>query len=186
MYINRTELLDELTEAIEQLEKQTRLLKTLDEQSLEQRPHAKGWNILECVEHLLRYNRFYLPEIEARCKMAKAAPKAESYKTGWLGNMSALSMKPETDKAPKAMNTFADKNPLHAKLNRAVLEQFEQELQAWKKLLENCKELDLGANRCKLTLPLLRFKLGDTLRFVVYHQLRHGKQIEKLLLLCEK
>ena len=49
-------------------------------------------------------------------------------------------------------------------------------------LLEVAKNKNLDKIKTKTTLPLVKFKLGDTLRFVIHHNERHIVQAKKALI----
>jgi hypothetical protein len=46
-------------------------------------------------------------------------------------------------------------------------------------LLETEKKVDLRKIKIRTTLPILKFRLGDTLRFVIYHVNRHLVQAKR-------
>jgi len=141
--------------------------------SLEQlnfRAKEDSWSILECLEHLNLYGNFYIPEIEKAIKKSNSKP-AEIFKSGWAGNYFAESMKPK-EKLNK-MSTFKDKNPLGSKLDTKVIDKFLDQQKNMLYLLKKAKEVNLNKIRTSITLPILTFKLGDTFRFVIYHNERH-------------
>jgi hypothetical protein len=49
------------------------------------------------------------------------------------------------------------------------------------KLLETASTKNLTKIKTAITLPLLKFRLGDTFRFVIYHNERHIVQAQKVL-----
>ncbi len=78
------------------------------------------------------------------------------------------------------MKTFADKNPLNSHLDRKVLEEFVEQQDTLLDLLERSKKVNLNKVRVPISISRwIRLKLGDTFRFVIYHHLRHIRQIEK-------
>lgn len=82
----------------------------------------------------------------------------------------------------KTMKTFKSKNPNASKLNKKnVLLTFIQLQKELLGYLELSKTKNLDKIRTKITLPLLTFKLGDTFRFVIYHNERHIVQAKKVL-----
>lgn len=84
------------------------------------------------------------------------------------------------------MNTFKDKNPLNTDLTPAVIDVFlNQQLQLID-LLNKSKKVNLTKEKVKITLTKwIRLRLGDTLKFVIYHNSRHLFQIEKIIM-CNK
>ena len=81
----------------------------------------------------------------------------------------------------KKMNTFKSKNPIYSKLNNEkVLLEFLDLQSELKVLLEKARTKNLTKIKTSITLPLLKFRLGDTLRFVIYHNERHIVQAKKI------
>jgi hypothetical protein len=132
---------------------------------------------MECIEHLNRYGRFYLPEIRQRLNSSSAKP-AKTFKSGWLGNYFAESMLPKP--GFKTMNTFKVMNPLNAALDRSDLEEFADQLVEMIGLLQLARSRNLNRIRTSISISkLIKLKLGDTLRVVIYHNERHLPQAKK-------
>jgi hypothetical protein len=82
----------------------------------------------------------------------------------------------------KTMNTFTSKNPINSKLEKeTVLLGFINQQEEMLALLDTAKNKDLTKIKTSITLPLLKFRLGDTFRFVIYHNQRHIVQAQKVL-----
>lgn len=168
-------LIDTLVAHTRQLLDQARGLKEASMTELTWRPAPEAWNILECLEHLNLYGDFYLPEIEKSIQNSKTSSDAK-FRPGLLGNYFAESMLPKA-KLSK-MKTFKNKNPLRADLDKAVIDRFIAQQLHLLQLLEAARQVSLNKIKIKTTLSgLLRLKLGDTFRFFVHHNIRHGKQI---------
>jgi len=154
-------------------------LKSLSDKELNYRIDSASWSALECLEHLNRYGDFYLPEIEKKMNESKLTASGE-FKSGWLGNYFALSMLPK-EKLNK-MKTFKKMNPMHASLSREVLVTFIQQQQKFLWLLDHAQRVDLTKVKTAISITnLIKFRLGDTFRFVIYHQVRHIKQAKNVL-----
>ena len=147
------------------------------EQTLNAKASPEAWSVLECIEHLNLYSIFYLPEIK-KCLAHCPEQKSNVFKSGWLGDYFAKSM--QAGPKMKKMKTFKDKNPSGSKLTISVIETFIKQQKEMLVLLDKSRAKDLNA-RTKITLPLLTFKLGDTFRFVIFHNQRHLVQAKKLL-----
>lgn len=200
MKIQASKLTQNLIEEIKTVLQKAQKLQDLSNDELNFRPNTESWTILECIEHLNRYSDFYLQEIEKRIdeKMdkSKSANNGKSklsqdyiFKSGFLGNYSANSMLPNS-KGKKAgqinkMTTFKDKNPIHSGVDTRVLETFIDDQNEFIRLLEKSQYIDLNKTKVSLTLPLLKFNLGDTFRFVINHEIRHFIQISTILSQCE-
>lgn len=147
-------------------------------QQLNAKRDAEAWSVLECLEHLNLYGHFYIPTLREKIS-SSTLPAVPNFTPGWFGNYSANSMLPK-EKLNK-MKTFKDKNPSGSKLGISSIDEFIEQTKQFIELLELAKKVNLNRIRVPLTLPLLRFKLGDTLRFVVYHNERHMVQAQKAL-----
>ena len=155
------------------------LQKSLSETELNYKPDAETWSLLEITEHLCRYGDFYLPEAEKRLKAA-APRSAPDYKSGWLGEYFAQSMLPKNGKIVNKMNTFKSKNPNGSKIDKQVLDRFLQQQQRLLIILEQAENYDLSKIKSATTIgKLVKIKLGDALRVVVYHIERHILQMQQ-------
>ena len=151
----------------------------MDQAQLNQKSDEKSWSLLECVEHLNRYSAYYLPEIARQLPKAKSKT-SDIFKSGWLGNYFAQSMLPK--ERLNKMKTFKSMNPTGSQLTKAVLEQFITDQKHLLELLEQARNKDLGSVKTGITLTkMIRFKLGDTFRFYIFHNLRHVEQGQRSL-----
>ncbi|MFN8310879.1 MAG: DinB family protein [Chitinophagales bacterium] len=167
-------LLEQTAQIITEVEK----LKAYDLQFLTWKENETSWSILECLEHLNLYGHFYLPQIESKLKHTTTRPELE-FKSGILGNYFSKSMLPK-DKLNK-MKTFKDKNPLHAKLGKAVIDEFLNQQIRLQHLLDQSRKVSLNKVKIRTSISaLIQLKLGDTYKFYVNHIIRHLKQIERI------
>lgn len=151
----------------------------LDLHTLTWKSNSSSWSILECMEHLNLYGDYYLLAIERAIKKSNTKHDTE-FKSGLLGNYFAKSMLPK-EKLNK-MNTFKDKNPLNAQLDKRVIDKFIEQQMQLLNLLDLSKNVSL--NKIKITTSisrLIRMKLGDTLQFYVNHIIRHIAQMDRAL-----
>lgn len=143
------------------------------------RPEDNGWNVLECLEHLNRYGDFYLPEVGTQIQESNYLFE-ENFQSGWLGNYSAESMlvKPKM----KKMNTLKKMNPKGENLGKDVVLEFIRQTEFWLELLNQAEKVSWNKTKTRISiLPLVKFRLGDTFRFVLYHNDRHIRQAERAL-----
>jgi hypothetical protein len=137
------------------------------------------WSILECIEHLNLYGDYYLPEIERRISQANRKSETD-FKPGFLGDYFAKSMLPK-EKLNK-MKTFKSKNPNGSKLDRETITRFLDQQKKMLELLDRARGVSLIKIKTGISIsPLIKFKLGDTFRFVIYHNERHMVQAGKIL-----
>ncbi len=179
MKIATEQLLTQLKTDLGRQIKQTRNLNQLSYEALNWRERTETWSVLECIEHLKRYNDFYIPEIKN--KMDGTPAKANlQFRSGWLGNYFANAMLPKEQL--NKMNTFKEMNPLNSRLDMVLLENFEQQLISLNQLVERAKEYDLSKIKTSVSISKwIKLRLGDTFRVVVNHQTRHFAQIDKVI-----
>ena len=179
MIFKSEELISELKEQVNKHITFVESMKELSEKELQSKINNKSWSAIECIEHLNLYAAFYNSEIKKNIVSSKTVSKA-GFKPGYLGNKFALDMLPK--EGMKTMNTFKSKNPKYSVLKaNDVLVNFIAFQTALLVLLESAKRVDLTAVKTSITLPLLKFRLGDTFRFVINHNERHIQQAKKAL-----
>ncbi|NVK03512.1 MAG: DinB family protein [Flavobacteriia bacterium] len=147
--------------------------------TLNKKPSPESWSALECFEHLNRYGRFYLPEIENRIQSATPA-KGTQFKSSWLGEYFAQSMLPK-EKLNK-MNTFKNMNPAGSNLSVSAVEEFIEQQNRMLRLLHNARQVDLKKVKTSISISKwIKLRLGDTFRVVIYHNLRHLEQAKRAI-----
>ncbi len=183
MTIHSQELLDDLqgiTTAI--LQRLSKDITPLSFQQLNWKPSPESWSILECLQHLNLYGAFYLPEIKKAIDQKKASQAQDLFKSGLLGNYFAKSMLPKDGVVSNKMKTFKDKIPAQSDLSIEVVQAFKSQQEQFLDLLEQARKIDLNKAKTPITISnLIKLKLGDTFRFVIYHHQRHMVQIDNVL-----
>lgn len=175
------QLIDDLKVQCEEMRKDAVDLLQISDPLLHQRPHEKSWNVLECVEHMNLYGDYYLKEIEERIQQSEF-PSEELFKSGWFGNYAAESMLPKKSGATNwPMKTFPKMDPFGFKGEKKVIERFVEQMEQLQKLIERSRHVSLRKTKCTLTIKWLKFNLGDTLRFMVYHNYRHMLQVKRIM-----
>lgn len=172
-------LINDLIERTQKAINEVQIMMELDISILNNRMSAESWSALECIEHLNLYSNFYIPEFK-KCIQSSKYKSEEIFTSGYVGNYSAESMLPG-DKMKK-MKTFKDKNPFGSNLDKNTIEVFLKRQEELLGLLEKARSVSLNKTKTATTLPLIRFKLGDTFRFVIYHAERHILQAQKSLI----
>lgn len=80
------------------------------------------------------------------------------------------------------MKTFKDKNPIGSKLDKKTIERFISQQEQILNLLDKSREIDLNKTKTAISITnLIKLKIGDTFRVVIYHNERHLEQANKLL-----
>jgi hypothetical protein len=179
MTIKSKKLIQDLIERTRININQAEKFSSLPTEKLNWRKEENSWSILECFEHLNLYGDFYILEIKKRIESTKTKSK-ENFKSGILGNYFAKSMLPK-EKLNK-MNTFKDKNPIYSKLDKTTIERFILQQEQILNLLNKSREIDLNKTKTAISISkLIKLKIGDTFRVVVYHNERHLVQANKML-----
>jgi len=177
--MTQTELIADLKSRTSELIKQAEAFKQLPAELLNQESSSTSWSVLECLEHLNLYGDFYLPEIES-CIIAREKIKQDlNFKSGYFGEKTVQDMLPKNDKVKK-MSTFKDKNPINSDLSIATIDRFIKQQEGMLRLLDLASSVHLEKVKTKITLPLIKCKLGTTFRFVIYHNQRHLWQANNL------
>lgn len=146
----------------------------LEEAALQFKPGPESWSMLECLEHLNRYSRFYNPELAAALARPRPNTDTEEIEFTWLGRRSYELVRPENAKPSK---TLARMNPGHSRLSRTVIEEFGQHQQELLGLLERANQADLNKQAVRVEFfKLLKLKTGEAFQFVVAHEQRHMQQ----------
>ena len=179
MKMNTRQLIDELKSITQDNLNFAEKLLSQPGEKLNFRLSEKSWSILECLEHLNLYGRFYLPEIRNSIQNSDSR-FTEVFSSGILGNYFAKSMLPK-QKLNK-METFKSMNPIHSNLDRKVLNEFIAQQKQMTELLNDAENVNLNTIKTGISISsFIRLKLGDTFRFVIYHNLRHIEQAKRIL-----
>ncbi len=132
------------------------------------------WTAVQALEHLNMYNRYYLPAIETAIKESKTGRSAW-FNPGTLGNYFTNMMKPSNVfEVKNKMKTQKSYNPPAALNAEKVIAEFSVHQQKLESLLDACRNHDMNAIRIPITVSkFIKFKLGDTFRFLIAHEQRH-------------
>lgn len=176
-----TELLNQLQADVRQLIAHASLLKTEDPGILLEQPSPGKWSVIQVLEHLNGYGRYYLLAIERSLKQDK--PATEYFNPGWLGDYFTRLMQPSEEGQVKNKMKAPKNNRPSALLDAfPVLNTFIEQQHYMLELLETAKGKNIGAIRIPVSISrLIKLKLGDTFRFLVAHEQRHFVQIRNTL-----
>jgi len=172
--MEKSKLLDELVKMTKNHKDEAHQFLALSDKGLNYKLDSETWSILECFEHLNRYGRFYIPEINQRIE-ANTKPNSDIFNTGILGDYFAKSMLP--GEKMKKIKTFKSMNPNQSNLDRSTIDEFIEQQDALLTILEKAKKLNLTKIRTSISISSwIKLRLGDTLRVVIYHNWRHLEQ----------
>ncbi len=176
-----SELLDQLQADVRQLILEANHLKSVDPGVLLEQPSPGKWSVIEVLEHLNSYSRYYLLVIERSLTQDK--PAVELFKPGWLGNYFTKMMKPEENGTiGNKMKSPKDHRPAKFLDAFPVLNEFLEHQHYLLELLEQAKSKNIGNINTPISISkLIKLKLGDTFRFFIAHEQRHFVQIDNVL-----
>ncbi|MFC0775363.1 DinB family protein [Terrimonas alba] len=176
-----TEVLDQLQADVRKLILTATYFRTIDPAVLLQQPAPGTWSVIEVLEHLNSYSRYYLLAIEKSLQVDK--PANELFKPGWLGDYFTKLMKPKEDgTVANKMKSPKDHRPPKFLDAFPVLNSFLEHQHYLLELLEQAKSKNIGSIRIPITISkFIKLKLGDTFRFLIAHEQRHLVQIENNL-----
>lgn len=181
MKFKTQDLINELTVQTQSIAAYAETLKGRSLEQLNYRASTDSWSALECLQHLNLYGRFYIPELTQRLNHAGSAKTPQQFfKSSWLGNYFAKSMLPKEQL--NKMKTFKEMNPIHSQLDVSVIDEFIDQQQQMLRLLERGKTTDLTRTKVSISISKwIKLRLGDTFRFVIYHNMRHIQQAKRVL-----
>ncbi|HEX8326876.1 MAG TPA: DinB family protein [Hymenobacter sp.] len=172
--MNTTAFLAELDRAVRQLLTTVQTeLEPLELAQLNQQPAPKSWSVLECLEHLNRYSRYYNPRFAQALVQAGTSGEVE-VRYSWVGRKFIDMITPNN---PKKANTFSYMNPSGSQLGREVITEFCAHQQQLLQLLAQACHADLNRNAVPVEfLRLLKLRLGEAFAIQVLHEQRHLQQ----------
>ncbi len=154
---------------------------TCSENQLNWKPSIDKWSVLECLEHIILSGQYYINQINKKLssKIPGADPLDLDFKPGIIGNYSVKGMKPgPSGEITNKMKTFKRMEPGKSNLDQeGVLADFARYQADLITVIEKSKYYNLNKVKIRSSIGnLIRFKLGDALRFVVAHNQRHIQQ----------
>jgi len=184
--IATNQLLDQLKSDTRSIILNAKRLQRIDPEILLRQPAADKWSIIQILEHLNAYGRYYLPAIHSALQK-NTIPADTTYTSGWLGGYLTNSMKPTADKRIKnKMKAMKDYSPSPDLDSKTVMEEFLNQQQQLLDLLESARQHNIGRIRIPVSIAkFIKLKLGDTFRFVIAHNERHIVQSENVLSLIQ-
>lgn len=157
---------------------------SLSTEQLGWRPAPASWSVGECLGHLITTNRLYLGCIDRL--FAGAIPKATpdaGFRGGPVAARFIAALGPDSARKFKAPSLFKPSAPgASGDVDPGIVERFIEQQAHMRSMVERCRGVDL--RRAKVRSPvngLIRFRLGDALRFLVEHGKRHLNQAEAVL-----
>lgn len=178
-------LLKELETELREIISFAESLRDLPADEWTRKPNPKKWSVAECVSHLNIFGAHYIPLIRRGMeKKGKLTTPEKTFNSGYWGEKLTGTMKPLPDGSiPSPMGTLGKFDPSKKnRVNAETLELFIHQREEMLDLLLEALQYPLEKIRVTSTLgPIIRFKLGDTFRFMVAHDQRHILQMKRVL-----
>ena len=167
------------------LEAQRRLHALADatsDDAFNRKPGPKAWSAGECVVHLNKMAKGYLPVFEGA--VAGDPPRGQGpFEYGWVSRRFIDAVRPGARPIPtaRAMKPPASDDARQSDVDRArALERFDKDVARYVAVVEAADGLDLGRIKVRSPfLPILKLPLGAFLDAMGQHCLRHVGQAER-------
>ena len=178
---NSIALLDQLQADTRQMILRVTQLQYADPGLLLENPGPGQWSVVEILDHLNSYTRYYLGALEN--SLQKEIPAVEYFKPGLLGDYFTKLMQPgENGRVKNKMRSPKDHRPSNIIDTRSVIKTFLEHQQYLLNLLEKAKTRNIGKLRTSISISaLIKLKTGDVFRFLIAHEQRHFVQLENAM-----
>ncbi|RYZ21409.1 MAG: DinB family protein [Chitinophagaceae bacterium] len=177
------DLLQQLRTDVERIRAAAQFFKDSDKHKLVYTPNAtQQWSVVQILEHLNAYGRFYLPAMQ-KAMTERPTGKSAWFSSGFWGDYFTKSMKPvnvyEIKNKMKAMKGYSFPNSLNVE---QVLNEFAQQQDELLRLIDLAQHVNIEEVRVPITISkLIKLKLGDAMRFLTAHEQRHMLQARNML-----
>jgi hypothetical protein len=174
-------MIDSIHSQIEFQRNQLKQYEQLDTSLLHAKPASGGWSILECIGHMNLATELYLDQIEAKLPLLKEGDRA--YKPTVLAKYFINGLGVQKDgkikfrmKTMKAFDPSATGVP-----DDNGIERLYDNLKRVSKILYQLEGKDLRSFKVTTALgPVLKFNVGDAIRFISAHNERHLLQLQRI------
>lgn len=152
---------------------------TQDLITLNFKPSPEKWSVLECLEHLNRYCRYYIPALDRAIASNMNNINKSVITYSWLGKKSIDMVRPENTKQHK---TVKHMNPNNSQLTKSTIDEFLKHQDNLLDLLSDAQKVDISKKVVPVEFfKLLKLRIGETLEFVIVHQERHLRQALRVM-----
>lgn len=171
------DLINELKGDVHKIIASAEQMRGADKAKLIYQCDKNSWSVVQVIEHLNSYSRYYLTQIDRALSEMNDTRNAW-FNTGFWGDYFTKMMKPtnvfEVKNRMKAMKKYTFPNSLNV---NSVFDEFMKHQEKLLQLLDASKDRDLNSIKVPITMSkYIKFKLGDTFRFLIAHEQRHMVQ----------
>ena len=174
-------MMDTIRPRIKEQRDKLKKFEQLEKSILYIKPDTGGWNILECIGHMNLATELYLDQIESKIHLLKE--ERTPYKPTFLANYITSGLGVQKDgKIKFKMKTMKVFDPsVTGSADDNSIERFENNLSRINKILDQLEGKDLRSFKVTTALgPVLKFYVGDAIRFLNAHNERHFLQLERI------
>ena len=174
---NKSQLIEQLsTEVKRHSNIDTDQFQSLTSNQLLTTTDSGGWSIIQNLEHLNMYYKYYNPAIAESLKHAQKDPSISTFTSGWLGKYFTNAMDYRGKNKVKAFKDYIPIDDLDAS---SVMDTFLKNQNELLRLLDLANEYDLTKIKTAISLTKwIKMRLGDVFQFVIMHNERHIVQAQ--------
>jgi hypothetical protein len=153
----------------------------LSAEQINWRPSAGQWSIAQCLEHLIRLNEPYFPQID---KILSGQRKASLWERvpllpAFFGRLVLSAVQPESKKKVKARPAYT---PVWSSIDIGILVRFSAHQQDLIRRMKATAELPIEKIVItSVVSPFVTYSLLDAYRILVAHERRHLRQAERVM-----
>lgn len=176
------ELIDKLQNDLKQIVAAAEHLRQTDAVKLTYSPEEGGWTVVQCLEHLNAYNRYYLPQIDKATAHISKDLNAWFIPGFWGDRFTKMMLPTNVYEVKKKMKTSKNYQPDKSLNVDVVFKEFFDHQNKLSRLLDISRKRNLNSIYIPITISkLIKLKLGDTFRFLIAHEQRHLIQARNAL-----
>ncbi len=176
------ELLNDLRDQNNELRQLFHQLQNYGSENLTITPAEGGWNVVQCVDHMNKATELYLDQIEQKLPDVADANQSRfnpAFLASYFSKMLAPAHGGEIKHKMKTLKPFI---PSESLSSLACLERFGKNLDRFEAALEKLEGKNLRSFKVVTALgPILKFYVGDAMKFIHAHNLRHAQQIRNII-----
>lgn len=152
----------------------------LNENQRSWKQNETSWSINEIFAHLNEYAKFYHATFKNRIEKTRYKEPKENFISSPLGRSSWQAMK--LGNAKNVKRKFKAQRVYNPSIDKTIVtgndvSDFEKGQEELLTIIENAQTVNLRKVKVPISISkIIRFRLGDALMFVVYHNERHMQQ----------
>lgn len=158
---------------------------TLNEEQLSFRLRPESWNVREIIAHINEFAVYYHSAFSKKIDTTIYQEPKETFISSPLGKSMWNTMKlGNANNVKRKMKALKMYNPTFVQsiVTENVIQDFVQSQRDLLHILDRSKAINIRKAKIKLLgNTVIRFRFGDTLLYVIYHNQRHIQQIKNLI-----